>query len=131
MINKDTIIAILIVAIAISGGYFLMKDWRIVPASTSQAYDQAVEETVEFVSILDRIHPDKIKVIGSEAAEWPNSCLGLPMTDEMCAEVIVPGYKVILEADGQIMVFRTNKDGSSIRRDLAAEKALESAGGSQ
>ena len=99
-----------------------MRDRDIVPESTPQAHEQAVEETIEFVSLIDRIHPDKIKVISSEAAEWPNSCLGLPMDGEVCAEALVPGYKVTLEADGQIMVFRANKDGSSIRRDLKAEK---------
>lgn len=122
MFNKNTVVSILIVIFAISGGYFLIKDRANVPSSTREVYEQAVRETIEFVSVLDRIHPDKIKVVSSEMAEWPNSCLGLPATDEICAEALVPGYKVILDADGEVMIFRTNKNGSSIRRDLAAEK---------
>ena len=125
--NKNTIIAVLVLAAAIIGGYFLMKDRSAMSGNNSQTYEQAVEETIEFVSILDKIHPDKIKVISSEVAEWPNSCLGLPVETEMCAEMLVPGYKVTLDADGEMMIFRTNKDGSSIRRDLKAEKALKPA----
>ncbi|MEK7227301.1 MAG: hypothetical protein AAB641_00180 [Patescibacteria group bacterium] len=125
MVNKDTVIAILILIFSISGGYFFIKDRGIVPSNTRETYEQAVEETIEFVSILDRIHPDKIKVMSSETAEWPNGCLGLPMIDEICTEALVPGYKITLDADGEIMIFRINKDGSSIRRDLAAEKIIK------
>ena len=126
MINKDTVIAILIVIFAISGGYFFIKNRGVVPSNTRETYEQAVEETIEFVSILDKIHPDKIKVISSETVEWPNGCLGLPVTDEICAEALVPGWKITLDADGEIMIFRTDKYGSSIRRDIVAEKALKS-----
>jgi hypothetical protein len=120
MMNRDTTIAILVIVAAILGGYTLIRN-QDVPLSKPQPGERAVEETIEFVSILDKIHPDEIGVVGAEPAEWPDSCLGLPQFEELCAQVIVEGYRVTLEVDGELLIFRTDRIGSSIRRDTAAE----------
>ena len=110
---------LLLVAAAFAG-YFLMRNRAMPQEIERQPEEQAVEETIEFVSILDKIHPDEIHVLSTERAEWSNSCLGLPMQGETCEEALVTGWKITLEADG-IKVFRTDKEGMRIRRDLAAE----------
>jgi hypothetical protein len=51
-----------------------------------------------------------------EATEWSDSCLGLARPDEMCAEVITPGWISILEADGKIYEFHTDSSGVNIRQ---------------
>jgi hypothetical protein len=48
-------------------------------------------------------------------ANWPDSCLGLPATNEMCSQVIVPGFGGLLIAGGTSYEFRTNQEGDSIR----------------
>lgn len=52
------------------------------------------------------------------AADWPNSCLGLPEEDEMCAMMITPGYKITLTIDGNTATYRTNQNGTVVRRVL-------------
>lgn len=47
--------------------------------------------------------------------EWPNSCLGLPKKDEMCAQVVTSGYEVTVQGNGKNVIYRTNQDGSVIR----------------
>ncbi len=121
MNNRETILAVLILIIAVALGYYLMEDQGRVPNNEPEARPVAVEETIEFVSILDKIHPDKIKVVSTHEVEWPDGCLGLARPYEVCAQMIVEGYKITLDADGKLMIFRTNKDGSSIRRDILAE----------
>lgn len=61
------------------------------------------------------IAPEAITLISSELVEWPNACLGLAAADEMCAEVITPGYRIVLEADGQRYTVHTDLDGSQAR----------------
>ena len=122
MINRDTIVAILVLVVAVLGGYFLMENRKeVTPSIEPQVGQQAINETIEFVSIIDKIHPAKIKVVNIKESTWSDRCLGLPQPGEMCAEVIVPGYIITLDADGQKMIFHTDSDGSSIRRDLTAE----------
>ena len=54
---------------------------------------------------------DAINVKGVEFVEWPDSCLGVSQPDMVCAEVITPGYRIILEANGQTYEYHT--DGGS------------------
>jgi hypothetical protein len=59
--------------------------------------------------------PDKIKLISTEAVDWPNACLGIETEGVACAEVITPGFRILLEANGKQVEYRTNQDGTVIR----------------
>lgn len=58
---------------------------------------------------------DGLDVVEVEAVEWPDACLGVYGPDEMCATVITPGYRVVLEAGGEVYILHTNADGQHIR----------------
>jgi hypothetical protein len=47
--------------------------------------------------------------------EWPDACLGLPAQDELCAQVITPGYQILLQVDERQFEVRTDTVGSIIR----------------
>lgn len=56
-----------------------------------------------------------VKAISVERAEWPDSCLGLSEPDEICATVMVPGYKIIFDVRGQKYEVRTDMTANIIR----------------
>lgn len=56
-----------------------------------------------------------IKIISVEKVEWPDACLGLPGKGELCAEVIVPGWLIVLQAGTNAYELRTDLNGQSIR----------------
>ena len=58
---------------------------------------------------------DELKLVSTEAVEWPDGCLGVEEEGLVCTEVITPGFRVILEANGRQMEYRTNEDGTQIR----------------
>ena len=58
---------------------------------------------------------DSIQLVSVESVEWPDGCLGLSAPDEMCMQMIVPGYRVVLAVDGQEYVYRTDREARSIR----------------
>ena len=60
---------------------------------------------------------DEIDYVSFSREEWPDACLGLADPDEMCAQVITPGWRVVLKAEGQQHVFRTDVPGEAIRRE--------------
>lgn len=60
---------------------------------------------------------EEIVVDGWEPVEWPDACLGLAQPDELCAQVITPGYRVVFLAQGQEYVAHTDQDGEQIRFD--------------
>jgi hypothetical protein len=61
------------------------------------------------------ISSSDITVVSTEEAEWPDGCLGIQMEGLMCTQVIVPGFRVILEANGREVEYRTNEDGTQVR----------------
>lgn len=56
-----------------------------------------------------------ITVVSEEAVEWPDACLGAPAADEMCGQVVTPGYLITLAVDGNEYQIHTNADGSTVR----------------
>lgn len=53
---------------------------------------------------------DAIQLVAVEPATWPDACLGLPQPGEMCAQVLVEGYRVLLQAGGVVYEYRTGGD---------------------
>jgi hypothetical protein len=79
-------------------------------------YPQAALSARDFLANELSLSSDAIKIVSVEAMEWSDSCLGLGGADEMCAQMITPGYKVIVEAQGQSYELHTDANGESIRR---------------
>jgi hypothetical protein len=61
------------------------------------------------------IETGEIEVVSSYPIEWPNACLGVARPGEACAEVITPGYLIVLQAGGKQYEYHTNADGSIIQ----------------
>ena len=78
-------------------------------------YPPAVWAAIEDLALRLEISPDQVQVISFQGEEWPDSCLGLAASDEMCLQVITPGYRVLLSVDGQRYEYHTNQSGSVLR----------------
>jgi len=57
---------------------------------------------------------EEIKLVSTEAVDWPDSCLGIAMDNIDCAQAITSGFRVMLEANGKQVEYRTNEDGTLI-----------------
>lgn len=68
-----------------------------------------------------QINADQIEIVSVENVDWPDACLGVYTADMMCAQVITPGYRVVLAADGQQYEYHTNSDGSFVQLFSAPE----------
>ncbi|VUD52339.1 hypothetical protein TDB9533_01610 [Thalassocella blandensis] len=66
------------------------------PSSQLAAEKLAVNSLAQELSIP----VNAISVVSAEAVEWPNPGLGCPDPDKFYPQVIVPGYKVTLDANG-------------------------------
>lgn len=60
---------------------------------------------------------DQIQIETVEQSDWPNSCLGLAGPDEVCAEVITPGWLVVFNIDGTEYRYRVDETGTNIRQE--------------
>jgi hypothetical protein len=76
----------------------------------------AVQEAILAASAQLNVAADRITLVDFEHVEWTDGCLGAGRPDEGCIQVITPGYRVMLEVDGQTYEFRTDETGSQIRQ---------------
>lgn len=57
---------------------------------------------------------EEVTAVSSEAVYWPDTSLGCPQPGMMYAQVITPGYRITLEAQGKRYEAHTNRDGSRV-----------------
>lgn len=91
-------------------------------ATPESQYPAAVEAARQQLAADLGIEAEAVTVASFEAREWPDACLGLPQEGQACAEVITPGYLVILNAGGATHRARTNQDGSVVVFEGAADE---------
>ena len=60
---------------------------------------------------------DSVRIVSVEKVDWPDPCLGVPDPLELCAQVITPGYRIVLNANGQQVIYHTDETGQNFRRE--------------
>jgi len=80
-----------------------------VPEAVKKVKDLVASETGEPIG--------EVIVMSAYEKEWPNGCLGLEGEDEMCIQVIVPGYVITVQAAGEQTVYRTDSTGNVIKKE--------------
>jgi hypothetical protein len=66
-----------------------------------------------FLALALGLTTEEVTTIRIESVDWPSSCLGLSHPGVDCAPNITPGYRLILEAQGQRFEYHTNANGSA------------------
>src|SRR5512134_382949 len=78
-----------------------------IPADLTPAQLAAIQDLAATLSIsVDQIH-----LVSTEAVDWPDGCLGVQLPDVMCTQAIVPGFRLMLTANGVPYEYHTNQDG--------------------
>lgn len=85
------------------------------PFETGVPVPPAAQAVQAFLAERIGVDPGEVKVQSIDEMQWSDTCLGLGGPAEMCGQMIVPGFRIVVEANGQQLVFRTDSDGSMIR----------------
>lgn len=89
-----------------------------IPGSESEApYPPAVTAAIEWLAKARRVPPQSVEVITFEPRQWPDSCLGLPTTDESCDQVETAGWSIVLKLNGTRFRLRADELGEVLRED--------------
>jgi hypothetical protein len=83
--------------------------------STSALSDQLTQRLKSFLAEETGIAPEAIALQQSEPVEWTNACLEVASPEEFCAQVITPGYRVVLDTPQGEYVVHTDQLGQAIR----------------
>ncbi len=56
-----------------------------------------------------------LRITDVQKESWGDSCLGLAQKDKLCAQVIVPGWKVVVTDGQRELVYRTDEKGKQVK----------------
>jgi hypothetical protein len=71
-----------------------------VPTEAQPAVEAAKEDLRDRMPLTE-----EPSVASVQAVEWSDTSLGCPQPDMMYAQVITPGYRIVLAAEGQLYVY--------------------------
>jgi rubrerythrin len=60
------------------------------------------------------VTPEEVTVVGRERVEWPDASLGCPVEGEVYAQVITPGFLVIVEGNETQLEYHTDREGNFV-----------------
>lgn len=55
------------------------------------------------------ISADEVSLVSVEKVDWPDTSLGCPEPGKVYAQVITPGYRIVLQAKGQTYRYHTDR----------------------
>lgn len=93
------------------------------PTPTPEVFNPLPPELRAFEAVREALgqelglDPLAIQLVETAPVDWPDACLGLPAKGENCAQVVTPGFGIVVEAGGSSYEFRTNRDGSMVRSE--------------
>jgi hypothetical protein len=82
--------------------------------NSSADFTPAEQAAITALSKTLDVPPGQIKLISTEAVNWPDGCLGVQRIGVMCTQAVVPGFKIVLDAAGKQFEVHTDEDGSSV-----------------
>lgn len=85
------------------------------PASVKNAVLQAASRRLQ--------QPiSQLTIIQAQQQTWRNGCLELANADELCTQNLVSGWRVVIGAVDQTLVYHTNQTGSAVRLNQKANE---------
>jgi hypothetical protein len=84
------------------------------PSAANQAPAPAVIRSIR-QAVKQQFGVAKIGVVSVTEQNWPDGCLGLPKSGEICTMAVVPGWRVEVSDKLQTWYYRTDRTGKTLR----------------
>ncbi|MCL4858325.1 MAG: hypothetical protein KJZ93_02915 [Caldilineaceae bacterium] len=95
------------------------------PASADLSQLPPVQMAMQVLRQQLHLDFDAVELVSVDAVEWPDACLGVSLPERLCAQMITPGYRIVLRAAGQTYEYRTDEAGNRIELAAAPEPTIE------
>jgi hypothetical protein len=83
------------------------------PSTPSSPLDSGLQALIEKAKtdLMQRtaVSTSQIQIVDTAEVEWPDSSLGCPQPGMSYLQVITPGYRIVLEANGTRYEYHSNK----------------------
>lgn len=80
----------------------------------SETTDDVISAAKEYLAEQLGITPESVDTVTIEPVAWPDASLGCPELGMAYAQVVTPGYRIVLEANGREHELHTDQSGEAI-----------------
>ena len=101
-------ISILLIVLLFSGCVEQTQYETVLNDSVVPEYSPVVDLAKKDLSGRLSIPIEEIKLVKEEAVDWPDSSLGYPEKGMMYAQVITPGFRILLNAQDKIYEYHSD-----------------------
>lgn len=81
------------------------------PPGGAQVTSPAISAAIADLARRRNVEPGRITPLGAQVVEWPDGSLGCPEAGRSYIAVITPGWRIVLQLDGQTIVYHTDATG--------------------
>ncbi len=110
-----------------------VRQYSIAQAQPQQLRSSLVRAIRRDLSRKTGIPTRKLRIVEAQRRTWPNSCLGLPVANQMCAQVLTPGWQIVATDGQNRWTYRSDRSGkilrlvTSLETEMKAPKAIADA----
>ena len=83
---------------------------ELLASAQDELLPRLIERATADLAQVSEAAADEITVVSTEEVEWSDSSLGCPQPDEMYAQVITPGYRIVLASGGNTYDYHSATD---------------------
>ncbi len=109
--------------IAITTNIPALSQQNNLSSSANQAPAPAVIKSIR-QAVKKQFGVDQVALVSATVQNWPDGCLGLPKSDEVCTMAIVPGWRVEVSDYLQTWFYRTDRTGKTLRLENPERSVL-------
>ncbi|NOX60581.1 MAG: hypothetical protein GXP42_01330 [Chloroflexi bacterium] len=92
-----------------------LKPQDLIPGQSGPKDIEAIEQAAQTIASEELgVSPDEVTVMAIEEVQWSDSSLGCPQPGYMYAQVITPGYKILVKVKGQEYAVHTDARGRGV-----------------
>jgi hypothetical protein len=102
------LIILLLIFTLISGCVNKGQDSTIYRGETIPEYSPVVDMAKKDLAEKLNLQVENIQLVKQEAVDWPDSSLGYPEEGMMYSQVITPGFRTILKANGKLYEYHSD-----------------------
>ena len=88
---------------------------NLTPVAQPSPPPALLQATIQDLARRTKIPVKQIQVKSATAKTWPNGCLGLARKEEMCTQMLVSGWQIILGHGQHTWRYRTDQTGKNLR----------------
>ncbi len=98
----------IIYAVSSRGTVWICRE-AVAARGVSLSLDEATDVAVQDLARRLGVDATAVQVVAARAVEWPDASLGCPEPDKAYAQVVTPGYEIVLQVQDTRYVYRGSR----------------------